>query len=122
MASVHGVVFFFVEDMDVKKVRTSWWMFGIACILLATPIRACAADRSSTQRWPTFSGSYAIVAFGEIVPLLFNNSPSVSDVPGSPCCCPNPSYLWMAIINRWRVDDRRCDRHRQADVPGAAAK
>src|SRR5512141_2660554 len=73
-----AMVFFFVEDMDAKKVPhiLVGGMFGIACILVAAPTIGALAPVIGVE-YATLAYIlgivYAIVAFGEMVPLLFNN-------------------------------------------------
>jgi hypothetical protein len=99
-----AMVFFFVEDMDVKKVPhiLVGGMFGIACILLAAPIIGALAPLIGVE-YATLvyilGVVYAIVAFGEMLPLLFNNFAFMYlTVTGIALQAPDPNpYLWMAI-------------------------
>jgi hypothetical protein len=99
-----AMVFFFVEDMDPRKVPhiLVGGMFGIACILLATPIILALAPLIGVE-YATLvyilGIVYAIVAFGEMVPLLFNNFAFMYlTVTGIAVQLPEPNpYLWMAI-------------------------
>jgi hypothetical protein len=99
-----AMVFFFVEDMNVKKVPQILvgGMFGIACILLAAPTIGTLAPVMGVE-YATLvyilGVVYAIVAFGEVVPLLFNNFAFMYlTVTGIAVQLPqaNP-YLWIAI-------------------------
>jgi hypothetical protein len=99
-----AMVFFFVEEMDRGKVPQILvgGVFGIACILLATPIIAALAPLIGVE-YATLAYIlgvvYAIVAFGEIVPLLFNNYAFMYlTVTGLAVQAPDPNpTLWMAI-------------------------
>lgn len=99
-----AMVFFFVEDMDVRKAPhiLVGGMFGIACILLATPIIAALTPLIGVE-YATLAYIlgvvYAIVAFGEMVPLLFNNFAFMYlTVTGVAVQLPEPNpYLWVAI-------------------------
>jgi hypothetical protein len=99
-----AMVFFFVEDMDIKKVPRilAGGIFGIGCILLAAPTIGALAPVIGVE-YATLvyilGIVYAIVAFGETVPLLFNNFAFMYlTVTGIAVQLPaaNP-YLWMAI-------------------------
>jgi hypothetical protein len=99
-----AMVFFFVEDMDIKKVPRILvgGIFGIGCILLAAPTIGALAPVIGVE-YATLvyilGIVYAIVAFGETVPLLFNNFAFMYlTVTGIAVQLPaaNP-YLWMAI-------------------------
>lgn len=99
-----AMVFFFVEDMDVKKVPhiLVGGVFGIACILLAAPTIGALAPLIGVE-YATLvyilGVVYAIVAFGELVPLLFNNFAFMYlTVTGIAVQLPGPNpYLWMAV-------------------------
>jgi len=99
-----AMVFFFVEDMDVKKVPhiLVGGMFGIGCILLAAPTIGALAPLIGVE-YATLvyilGIVYAIVAFGEMVPLLFNNFAFMYlTVTGIAVQLPAASpTLWMAI-------------------------
>jgi len=99
-----AMVFFFVEDMDVKKVPhiLVGGMFGIGCILLAAPTIGALAPVIGVE-YATLvyilGVVYAIVALGEMVPLLFNNFAFMYlTVTGIAVQLPAPNpYLWMAI-------------------------
>jgi hypothetical protein len=99
-----AMVFFFVEEMNTSKVPQILvgGMFGIGCILLATPIIGALAPLIGVQ-YATLAYIlvvvYAIVAFGEMLPLIFNNFAFMYlTVTGVAVQAPeaNP-YLWMAI-------------------------
>jgi hypothetical protein len=99
-----AMIFFFVEHMDIKKVShiLVGLTFGIALILLATPtITALAPIMGVELASLTFVLVlvYAIVAFGEMVPMFFNNYAFMSlTVTGVAVRSPNPNpFLWMAI-------------------------
>jgi len=99
-----AMVFFFVEDMDVKKVPQILvgGMFGIACILLAAPTIGTLAPLIGVEYATLLyilGVVYAIVAFGEVVPLLFNNFAFMYlTVTGIAVQLPQPNpYLWIAI-------------------------
>jgi hypothetical protein len=99
-----AMVFFFVEDMDIKKVPRILvgGIFGIGCILLAAPTIGALAPVIGVEYATlvyVLGIVYAIVAFGETVPLLFNNFAFMYlTVTGIAVQLPaaNP-YLWMAI-------------------------
>lgn len=99
-----AMIFFFVENMDVKKAPSIivGGVFGIALILLAKPIIGALAPVMGVE----LAGLafvlvlvYAIVAFGEMVPMLFNNYAFMYlTVTGVAVMQPNPNpFLWMAI-------------------------
>jgi hypothetical protein len=99
-----AMIFFFVEHMDVKKAPhiVVGGVFGIALILLARPIIGALAPLLGLE----LAGLafvlvlvYAIVAFGEMVPMLFNNYAFMYlTVTGVAVQQPNPNpFLWMAI-------------------------
>jgi hypothetical protein len=99
-----AMVFFFVEDMNTKKVPhiLVGGMFGIACILLAAPTIGALAPAIGVE-YATLVYIlvivYAIVALGEMVPLLFNNFAFMYlTVTGVAVQLPEPNpTLWMAI-------------------------
>jgi hypothetical protein len=99
-----AMIFFFVEDMDPKKVPhiLVGAVFGIACILLATPIVEALAPLIGVE-FATLvyilGIVYAIVAFGEIAPLFFNNFAFMYlTVAGLGMQLPEPNpILWMAV-------------------------
>ena len=99
-----AMIFFFAEHMDPKKAPhiLVGAVFGIACILLAAPIVGALAPLMGFEaaRLVFILGIvYAIVAFGEMLPLVFNNyafmyltvTALAMELPH-----PNP-YLWMAV-------------------------
>ena len=99
-----AMIFFFVEQMDVKKAVhiLVGGVFGIGCILLAKPIIGALAPLIGLE------GArlafivilvYAIVAFGEMLPAIFNNYAFMYlTVTGIAVMQPNPNpFLWMAI-------------------------
>jgi len=77
-------------------------VFGIGCILLATPIIGALAPLIGVE-YATLvyilGVVYAIVAFGEMLPLLFNNFAFMYlTVTGIAVQLPEPNlYLWMAV-------------------------
>ena len=99
-----AMVFFFVEDMNVGKVPhiLLGGMFGIGCILLAAPIIGVLAPLVGVE-YATLAYIlaivYAIVAFGEMAPLLFNNFAFMYlTVTGIAVQLPAPDpWLWMGI-------------------------
>jgi hypothetical protein len=99
-----AMIFFFVEQMDVKKVPNILvgGVFGIACILLATPVVGALAPLMGVE-YATLAYVlvvvYAIVAFGEMAPLFFNNYAFMYlTVTGVAVRLPDPDpYLWMAV-------------------------
>ncbi len=99
-----AMVFFFVEEMNTSKVPQILvgGMFGIGCILLATPIIGVLAPLIGVQ-YATLAYIlvvvYAIVAFGEMLPLIFNNFAFMYlTVTGVAVQAPEPNpYLWMAV-------------------------
>jgi hypothetical protein len=98
------MIFFFVEHMDVKKAPhiLAGGVFGIALILLAKPIIGALAPLIGLELARlafVLILVYAIVAFGEMVPLLFNNYAFLYlTVTGIAVMQPNPNpFLWMAI-------------------------
>jgi hypothetical protein len=99
-----AMVLFFVEDMDRGKVPQILvgGVFGIACILLAAPIIGALAPLIGVE-YATLAYIlgivYAIVAFGAMLPLLFNNFAFMYlTVTGVAVQAPDPNpYLWMVI-------------------------
>jgi hypothetical protein len=99
-----AMIFFFVEEMNPKKVPhiLIGGVFGIACILLATPVIGALAPLVGFDlaRLAYILGIvYAIVAFGEMAPMFFNNFAFMYlTVTGLAVALPqsNP-YLWMAV-------------------------
>ena len=99
-----AMIFFFVEHMDVKKAPhiIAGGVFGIALILLAKPIIGALAPIMGVELAGlvfVLGLVYAIVAFGEMVPALFNNYAFMYlTVTGVAVQQPNPNpFLWMAI-------------------------
>lgn len=99
-----AMIFFFVEHMDVKKAPhiLVGGVFGIACILLAAPTIGALAPLMGVEmaRLAYILGVvYAIVAFGEMLPMLFNNYAFMFlTVTGLAVAMPQPNpYLWMAV-------------------------
>jgi hypothetical protein len=99
-----AMIFFFVEHMDVKKAPhiLVGAVFGIACILLATPIVGALAPVIGVELATLayiLGIVYAIVAFGEMAPMFFNNYAFMYlTVTGVAMHLPQPNpYLWMAI-------------------------
>lgn len=99
-----AMIFFFVEHMDVKKAPhiLVGAVFGIACILLATPIVGALAPVIGVELATLayiLGIVYAIVAFGEMVPMVFNNYAFMYlTVTGLAMHLPQPNpTLWMAI-------------------------
>jgi hypothetical protein len=99
-----AMIFFFVENMDVKKAShiLVGAVFGIGCILLARPIIGALAPLLGLE------GArlayivilvYAIVAFGEMLPAIFNNYAFMYlTVTGLAVQLPDPNpFLWMGI-------------------------
>ena len=99
-----AMIFFFVEDMNPTKVPQSLLggVFGLACILLAAPIIGALAPTIGVE-YATLAFIlgivYAIVALGELVPLLLNNYAFMSlTAAGIAAQTPEPNpYLWMAV-------------------------
>lgn len=99
-----AMIFFFVEGMNPAKMAQILvgGIFGIACILLATPIVGALAPLIGLE-FATLAYVlaivFAIVAFGEMLPLLFNNYAFMYlTVTGVAVQAPEPNpYLWMAI-------------------------
>jgi hypothetical protein len=99
-----AMIFFFVEHMDPKKVPAIvvGGTAGIASIMLALPIIGVLAPLLGPELARLafiLILVYAIVAFGEMVPLLFNNYMFMSlTVTGVAVQLPNPNpVLWCAI-------------------------
>ena len=73
-----AMIFFFVEHMDVKKARhiLVGGAFGIALILTARPIIGALTPLLGVELARLafiLALVYAIVAFGEMLPMFFNN-------------------------------------------------
>lgn len=99
-----AMIFFFEAHLDVKKAPQILvgGAFGIALILLATPIITALAPLIGADLGRLvyiLALVYAIVAFGEMVPILFNNYAFMYlTVTGLAVQLPNPNpFLWMAI-------------------------
>ena len=99
-----AMIFFFVEHMDVKKAPhiLVGGVFGIACILLAKPVVAALAPLLGVEIATLayiLGIVYAIVAFGEMAPMFFNNYAFMYlTVTGLAMHLPQPNpYLWMAV-------------------------
>ncbi|MFI5307598.1 MAG: hypothetical protein ACHQ53_09615 [Polyangiales bacterium] len=99
-----AMIFFFVEHMDVKKAShiLVGGVFGIALILLAKPIIGLLAPLLGVELATVgfvVILVYSIVAFGEILPMFFNNYAFMYlTVTGIAVRLPNPNpFLWMAI-------------------------
>jgi hypothetical protein len=99
-----AMIFFFVEHMDPKKAPHILMgaVFGVACILLAGPIVGALAPLAGLElaRLVFILGIvFAIVAFGEMVPLVFNNYAFMYlTVTALAMQAPQPQpYLWMAV-------------------------
>jgi hypothetical protein len=99
-----AMIFFFVEHMDVKKAPAILvgGVFGIACILLAKPVIGALAPLIGLELGRLvyiLLLVYAIVAFGERLPILFNNYAFMYlTVTGLAVQLPNPNpFLWMAM-------------------------
>ena len=99
-----AMIFFFVEHMDIKKARhiVVGGTFGIGLLLLAKPIIGALAPAMGLElaRLTFILGLvFAIVAFGESLPMLFNNYAFMSlTVAGVAAQAPAPNpILWMAM-------------------------
>ena len=99
-----AMIFFFLADMDTKKIPyiLVGGMFGIACILLATPIVTALAPMMGVHFATlvyVLGIVYAIVAFGEMAPLFFNNYAFMFlTVAGLGMELPKPNpILWIAV-------------------------
>ena len=99
-----AMIFFFVEHMDVKKAPhiLVGGVFGIACILLAKPVVGALAPMLGVEMATLayiLGIVYAIVAFGEMAPMFFNNYAFMYlTVTGLAMHLPQPNpFLWMAI-------------------------
>ena len=99
-----AMIFFFAEHMDIKKARDILvgGTFGIALLLLARPIVGALAPMMGVElaRLTFILGLvYAIVAFGEGFPMLFNNYAFMSlTVAGVAAQAPDPNpILWMVM-------------------------
>jgi hypothetical protein len=99
-----AMVFFFAEHMDPKKALhiLVGGAAGIACILLARPFIGALAPLVGPEIGRLvfiLVLVYAIVAFGEMLPIVFNNYAFMYlTVTGVAAQLPNPNpFLWMAI-------------------------
>jgi hypothetical protein len=99
-----AMIFFFLAEMDVKKVPhiLVGGVFGIACILLAEPMIKALAPLIGVGFATlvyVLVVVYAIVAFGDMVPMVFNNYAFMYlTVTGVAVYAPNPKpFLWMAV-------------------------
>jgi hypothetical protein len=99
-----AMVFFFAEHMDPKKVPhiLIGGAVGIACILLARPVIGALAPLLGADLARLafiLLLVYAIVAFGEMVPVLLNNYAFMYlTIVGIAVQLPSPNpFLWMAI-------------------------
>ena len=99
-----AMIFFFVEHMDTKKAPhiLVGGVFGIGCILLAMPTISALAPLIGVEfaRLAYILGIvFAIVAFGEMAPMFFNNYAFMSlTVTGLAMQLPQPDpYRWMAV-------------------------
>jgi hypothetical protein len=99
-----AMIFFFVEHMDVKKIPhiVVGGVFGIGLILTAAPIIGVLAPLLGMElaRLAFILGLvFAIILFGEALPLLFNNYAFMSlTVTGIAVQLPNPNpIIWMAV-------------------------
>jgi hypothetical protein len=99
-----AMIFFFVEHMDPKKALPILvgGVAGIAAILLATPMVTGLAPLVGVELARLLyivTIVYAIVAFGEMVPMVFNNYMFMYlTVTALAVQLPNPNpFLWMGI-------------------------
>jgi len=99
-----AMIFFFAEHMNPKKAPDILvgGVAGIACILLAGPIIGALSPLTGFEvaRLIYILGIvYAIVAFGEMLPLVFNNYAFMYlTVTGVAMHLPEPRpVLWMAV-------------------------
>jgi len=99
-----AMIFFFEAHMDLKKARhiLAGGTFGIALILLAKPTIAALAPLLGVELARLayiLILVYAIVAFGETLPMLFNNYAfaylTVTGIAVTQAGA-NP-FLWMAV-------------------------
>jgi len=98
------MIFFFAEHMDPKKAPhiLVGGAAGIACILLARPVIGLLAPVVGLEIGRLvfiLVVVYAIVAFGEMVPAVFNNYAFMFlTVTGVAVQLPKPNpFLWMGI-------------------------
>ena len=99
-----AMIFFFAEHMDSRKAPhiLVGGVCGIACILLAAPVIGALAPLLGLEfaRLAYILGIvFAIVAFGEMAPLVFNNYAFMYlTVTGLAMQLPQPNpFLWMAV-------------------------
>lgn len=99
-----AMIFIFVEHMDPRKAPhiLVGGVFGIACILLASPIVGALAPLIGMELARLvyiLAIVYAIVAFGEMAPMLFNNYAFMFlTVTGLAMHLPQPDpFQWMAV-------------------------
>ncbi len=99
-----AMIFFFAEHMDPKKALPILvgGAAGIACILLARPFIGALAPLLGVELARLafiLVLVYAIVAFGEMVPAVFNNYAFMYlTVTGIAVQLPAPNpFLWMGI-------------------------
>jgi hypothetical protein len=99
-----AMIFFFAEHMDPRKAPhiLVGAVFGIACILLAGPTITALAPLIGVEFAKLFyilGIVYAIVAFGEMAPLVFNNYAFMYlTVTGLAMQLPQPRpFVWMTV-------------------------
>jgi hypothetical protein len=99
-----AMIFFFVEQMDARKAPhiLVGAACGIACILLAAPTIGALAPFIGVEIAKivyVLALVYAIVAFGEMLPLVFNNYAFMYlTVTGLAVQMPQPQpFLWMTV-------------------------
>src|SRR5262245_13043840 len=99
-----AMIFFFIGEMDVKKVPAilAGGVAGIAAILLFMPVISLLGPALGPELATlalVLALIYAIVAFGEMVPVIFNNYMFMYlTVTGVAVQQPNPNpFLWMAM-------------------------
>lgn len=99
-----AMVFFFAEHMDPKKALPILvgGAAGIGCILLAKPFIGALSPLIGVELGRLvyiLVLVYAIVAFGEMVPMVFNNYAFMYlTITGIAVQLPGPNpFLWMAI-------------------------
>jgi hypothetical protein len=99
-----AMIFFFAEQMDTRKAPhiLVGGVCGIACILLAAPIIGALTPLMGFELARlayVLLIVYAIVAFGEMAPLVFNNYAFMYlTVTGIAIQLPHPNpYLWMVV-------------------------
>lgn len=99
-----AMIFFFEAHMDVKKVAhiLVGGAFGIGLILLFKPVIGALAPALGVELATlalVLALVYAIVAFGEMLPVLFNNYAFMYlTVTGIAVLQPNPNpFVWMGM-------------------------